>query len=148
MCNADVPTVHPTEEQFSDPMAYVRSLEALGTRFGILKIVPPTGWKLPPRRKDARDAKRFDTKLQRVHLLQVGAARCGVAVRCGAVRCTGTQRVLRLLRLGRRRRAGRTATAACTARLRTRAWQTHFRERGACRGRARRLCSVSALQCR
>lgn len=37
----------PTEEEFRDPMGYVRKIEEEGRRYGMVKIIPPRGWKMP-----------------------------------------------------------------------------------------------------
>jgi histone demethylase JARID1 len=46
---AEVPTIHPTESQFADPIAYLSSpqIAALGQRYGMLKLVPPASFKPP-----------------------------------------------------------------------------------------------------
>ena len=43
----DCPTFYPTEEQFKDPMAFIRSIAKEGQEHGICKVVPPQGWKMP-----------------------------------------------------------------------------------------------------
>ena len=50
-CATDIPeapTFHPTEEEFEDYGAYVRSLLPKISRYGICKVVPPAGWKPRP----------------------------------------------------------------------------------------------------
>lgn len=44
-----VPTLHPTEEQFDNPIGYLASPEIrrLGDRYGFVKVVPPEGFKPP-----------------------------------------------------------------------------------------------------
>jgi jmjN domain len=44
----EAPSFHPTLEEFKDPLAYIKSLQAHGERYGIIKIVPPKGWAPPP----------------------------------------------------------------------------------------------------
>jgi jmjN domain len=44
----EAPTFHPSLEEFRDPLAYIKSLQADGERYGIIKIVPPKGWAPPP----------------------------------------------------------------------------------------------------
>jgi uncharacterized membrane protein YgcG len=44
----EAPSFHPTLEEFRDPLAYIKSLQAHGERVGIIKIVPPKGWAPPP----------------------------------------------------------------------------------------------------
>jgi histone demethylase JARID1 len=41
------PTFRPTEEEFRDPMAYMRKREPEGRKYGIAKIIPPEGWQMP-----------------------------------------------------------------------------------------------------
>lgn len=46
----DVPlaaTVHPTAEEFADPLKYIESIRHLGEQYGIVSIVPPAGWDPP-----------------------------------------------------------------------------------------------------
>lgn len=43
----DCPSFYPTEEEFKDPMAYVRSISDTAQNYGICKVVPPVGWKMP-----------------------------------------------------------------------------------------------------
>lgn len=38
------PTLYPTDQEFSDPYAYIKSQRELGLKYGILKIVPPSCW--------------------------------------------------------------------------------------------------------
>lgn len=37
----DAPVFHPTTEEFSDPLVYIRSIRAEAQRYGIARIVPP-----------------------------------------------------------------------------------------------------------
>lgn len=41
------PEFFPTHEEFRDPMAYVRSISDKAREYGICKVVPPEGWKMP-----------------------------------------------------------------------------------------------------
>lgn len=43
------PVVHPTMEEFSNPIAYLSRPDIcqLGSKFGIVKVVPPPGWNAP-----------------------------------------------------------------------------------------------------
>jgi hypothetical protein len=45
----ECPTFYPTEEEFADPMEYVKKIGAQGgaQNYGMCKIVPPEGWKMP-----------------------------------------------------------------------------------------------------
>ena len=42
----DIPTYHPSAEQFQDPITYIDSIEADAESFGICCVVPPDGWKV------------------------------------------------------------------------------------------------------
>lgn len=45
----ECPTLHPTETEFGSPIEYLSRAEvcALGAEFGLIKVVPPPGWKPP-----------------------------------------------------------------------------------------------------
>ena len=64
------PVYHPTLKEWEDPMAFIRSIQKEGEKFGIVKIVAPPGWK-PPFGAD-KDNIRVETKLQVVNRLGEG----------------------------------------------------------------------------
>lgn len=43
----DCPAFYPTMEEFNDPMAYVKSIADRARPYGICKVVPPEGWRMP-----------------------------------------------------------------------------------------------------
>ncbi len=44
MLLSEAPTFRPTEEEFRDPMEYMRKIAPEGRKYGIAKIIPPDGW--------------------------------------------------------------------------------------------------------
>jgi hypothetical protein len=64
------PVLHPTREEFADPLAYIKSQRHAIAPYGIATIVPPAGWK-PPFTLRSPDL-RFDTKRQLINHLGEG----------------------------------------------------------------------------
>ncbi|KAG2013235.1 specific transcriptional repressor [Coprinopsis cinerea AmutBmut pab1-1] len=65
------PEFHPTTEEFKDPMAYIRSISDRAKDYGICKIIPPEGWRMP----FVTDTKtfRFKTRLQRLNSIEASS---------------------------------------------------------------------------
>lgn len=43
----NAPIYRPTEEEFRDPMEYMRKIAPEGSKYGIVKVVPPENWNPP-----------------------------------------------------------------------------------------------------
>ena len=43
----DAPTFRPTDEEFKNPIEYIRKIAPEGRKYGIVKIIPPDGWEPP-----------------------------------------------------------------------------------------------------
>ncbi|KAJ7639289.1 jumonji superfamily protein [Roridomyces roridus] len=67
----DCPTFYPTAEEFRDPMAYIRSISDHANAYGICKVVPPAGWKMPFVTDTANF--RFKTRLQRLNSVEASS---------------------------------------------------------------------------
>ena len=66
------PSHRPTPEEFREPLQYIESIRAEGERFGIVKIVPPPGWRPPAAALDLSLAKPFKTRRQSLKYFQEG----------------------------------------------------------------------------
>ncbi|KAL8711456.1 MAG: hypothetical protein Q9220_004114 [cf. Caloplaca sp. 1 TL-2023] len=63
----DAPTFRPSEDEFRDPMEYIRKIAPEGRKYGICKIIPPQGW-TPP---FAIDTEKFHFRTRRQELNSV-----------------------------------------------------------------------------
>lgn len=43
----NAPIYRPTEDEFRDPMEYMRKIAPEGSKYGIVKVVPPENWNPP-----------------------------------------------------------------------------------------------------
>ncbi|RMZ87652.1 hypothetical protein DV736_g5117, partial [Chaetothyriales sp. CBS 134916] len=66
----EAPTFRPTEAEFRDPMAYIKSIFDEGRKYGICKIVPPDSWNPD----FAIDTTRFHfrTRRQEINMVEGG----------------------------------------------------------------------------
>lgn len=64
----DCPVFYPTSDEFKDPMAYIDSISRRVVNYGICKVVPPVGWKMPF--VTNTEAFRFKTRLQRLNSIE------------------------------------------------------------------------------
>ncbi|KAJ7167585.1 jumonji superfamily protein [Mycena filopes] len=67
----DCPVFYPTAEEFKDPMAYIRTISDRANAYGICKVVPPVGWKMPFVTDTANF--RFKTRLQRLNSVEASS---------------------------------------------------------------------------
>ncbi|TID17610.1 hypothetical protein CANINC_003976 [Pichia inconspicua] len=65
------PELRPTREEFEHPIKYLSSpkIEELGEKYGILKVIPPEGWR--PNFSLSWDEFKFHTRIQRLHELNL-----------------------------------------------------------------------------
>ncbi|KAL8608414.1 hypothetical protein ACOMHN_002647 [Nucella lapillus] len=61
-----VPTFHPTEDEFIDPITYIDSIRDKAEPFGMCRIIPPASWKMESK---VNDEIRFTTQIQHLHRL-------------------------------------------------------------------------------
>ncbi|CAO0801826.1 unnamed protein product [Mucor circinelloides] len=64
----EAPTFYPTNEEFKDPLAYIKSLEVPGSKYGIIKIVPPADYH--PRFSLNTESFRFKTRIQKLNKIE------------------------------------------------------------------------------
>ncbi|KAG1805191.1 PLU-1-like protein-domain-containing protein [Suillus subaureus] len=62
---------YPTSDEFKDPMAYIRSISEKAKNYGICKIIPPVGWKMPC--VTDSETFRFKTRLQRLNSIEASS---------------------------------------------------------------------------
>ena len=67
----ECPIFYPTPDEFRDPMAYIDSIGPTARPYGICKIVPPEGWRMPFSLET--DTFRFKTRLQRLNSLEAAS---------------------------------------------------------------------------
>ena len=67
----ECPVYYPTLEQWKDCMGYIDSIAPEAKAFGICKIVPPEGWRMPFVLET--DKFRFKTRLQRLNSLEAAS---------------------------------------------------------------------------
>ncbi|XP_013414674.1 lysine-specific demethylase 5A-like isoform X2 [Lingula anatina] len=67
----DAPIFEPTEEEFTDPLAYIAKIRPVAEKYGICKIKPPQEWQ-PPFAVDV-DNFRFVPRVQRLNELEAGS---------------------------------------------------------------------------
>ena len=68
----EAPTFRPSWEEFQDPYKYIASIRTQGIAAGIIKVIPPAGWKMPVMSRPADTTIPMPTKLQRLHHLAEG----------------------------------------------------------------------------
>ncbi|CAG8461246.1 8655_t:CDS:2 [Acaulospora morrowiae] len=61
-------TFYPTWTEFQDPYKYIASITAEGSKYGIIKIIPPEGWK--PNFSLDTTRFRFKTRKQKVNTME------------------------------------------------------------------------------
>ncbi|RXK37598.1 hypothetical protein M231_05140 [Tremella mesenterica] len=67
----ECPTFYPSAQQFVDPMEYINSIGPEASQYGICKIVPPEGWRMPFCLET--ETFRFRTRLQRLNSLSAAS---------------------------------------------------------------------------
>ncbi|KAF5303761.1 hypothetical protein FQA39_LY09834 [Lamprigera yunnana] len=64
----EAPVFYPTEEEFTDPLAYINKIRTVAEHTGICKIKPPPNWQ-PPFAVDV-DKLRFTPRIQKLNELE------------------------------------------------------------------------------
>ena len=67
----ECPIFYPTKEQFADPMGYIESISSSARPYGLCKIVPPEGWKMPFALNP--ETFNFRTRTQRLNSLEAAS---------------------------------------------------------------------------
>ncbi|EJD48519.1 hypothetical protein AURDEDRAFT_183424 [Auricularia subglabra TFB-10046 SS5] len=67
----DCPVFYPSLEEFKDPMKYMQVVGPKARDYGICKIVPPVGWKMPF--VTDTETFRFTTRLQRLNSIEASS---------------------------------------------------------------------------
>lgn len=69
--NNSAPELRPTWEEFEHPIKYLSrpEIEQLGDKYGILKVIPPEGWR--PNFSLDWDSFKFHTRIQKLHELNL-----------------------------------------------------------------------------
>ncbi|GFR92227.1 protein Jumonji [Elysia marginata] len=64
---SSVPTFHPTDAEFSNPMAYISKIQSEAEPHGMCRIIPPPTWKLDSSKQI--EEIRFTSQVQSIHRL-------------------------------------------------------------------------------
>ena len=67
----ECPIFYPTPEEFLNPMAYIDSIGSSAKPYGICKVIPPEGWRMPFSLET--ETFRFRTRLQRLNSLEAAS---------------------------------------------------------------------------
>ncbi|ORX34394.1 PLU-1-like protein-domain-containing protein [Kockovaella imperatae] len=67
----ECPVFYPTAEEFLDPMRYIDSIGEAAKPYGICKVIPPEGWRMPFALET--DTFQFHTRLQRLNSLEAAS---------------------------------------------------------------------------
>ncbi|KAJ3215836.1 hypothetical protein HDU67_010256 [Dinochytrium kinnereticum] len=62
------PTFRPSPQEWTDPLSYIEKIRLVGERTGIVKIIPPEGWK-PDFAMDTEKF-RFSTRIQKLNSME------------------------------------------------------------------------------